>query len=361
MYAAIATERSDAMVQLFRRMAIRVMQRMRSPEERLEFAYETIRNGALVRDGSERLSLGQVGIEMIEAAPYPASVLPAGKKSPIARLYIAKTSFTATLRAAGRVADAAYCDRQFRTNDSWEAFRSVESPQERFDALAVAAVYAATLPGALLVSAFVGGVILLLGRRIGRIAYASHRFHGSGLAAASLTSLLAGAVLGTPLVGLAAGACALVPALSPHRPKRFGGETLGPLHVLVVGTMSVVVIVSLVVAAVARTLSGTLLSQFGPFGALLGDGRRWMSLALVTFGASALAPPAWAYVRRYSTPAVAARTYRDMGRLILYVSLALAILACPLALAADRWLGGSLAEIALNEQNAYRPLGRERG
>ena len=356
MYAAVASRRSDDLLQQVRKTAIENLKKLSAPQERLEFAYEMIRNGAMIRDGSERLSLGRIGIAMIEAAPYPPDVIPAGK-SPIARLYIAKTGLTAELRKRGRSADAAFCDRQFRTNDSWAAFQSVERPDRRFQLLALAAVLVASLPGALIATSVVGGLIWLFGRRAEALAEHSHRFHGSGLSAMALSLLLVGTLLGYVLVGFAAGACALVPAMSPERPKRYAGESLGPLHILVVATMVFVLAAALVVAAIARSLPGSLLPDLGPPGAILGDGARWGAITVVVLGASALVAPAWAYVRRYPTPKIAARTYRDLGRGVALVALVFGLLASPLSLAADRWLGNSLAKIALNEQNAYNPRG----
>ena len=356
MYAAVASRRSDALLQRVRKDALQVVRLLRSTDARVEFAYETIRNGAMIRDGSETLDLGRIGIAMIEAAPYPPDAIPAGK-SPIARLYIAKTGLTAELRKRGRAADAAYCDRQFRINDSWAAFASVERPDRRFQALALAAILAATLPGALIATSILGSVIWIFGTRIGKLAEQSHRYNGSGLAATSLTLLIVAAFFGSLPVGLAAGACALVPAFSPNRPKRYAGDSLGPLHVLVVATMAFLLIGATVLATVARSLPGTLLPDLGRYGALLGDADRWGALAVVVLGASALVAPAWAYVRRYPTTGIAARTYRQLGRGIVVPAVLLAVFASPLSLAADRWLGDSLSRIAQNEQNAYNPRG----
>ena len=156
MYAAVADLRSDALLQRIRKSALSTLKRLDRSSERLDYAYETIRNGAMIRDGSERLDLGRIGIAMIEAAPYPPDVIPAGK-SPIARLYIAKTGLTAELRKQGRIGDAAYCDRQFRINDSWTAFASVERPDRRSQALSLAAVLVSALPGALIAASLGGG------------------------------------------------------------------------------------------------------------------------------------------------------------------------------------------------------------
>ena len=358
MYAAVAPLRSDAILQRIRKNALAALRGFQKPLERLDFAYETIRNGAMIRDGSERLDLGRIGIAIIEAAPYPPNAIPGGK-SPIARLYIAKTSLTAELRKRGRVAEAAFCDRQFRTNDSWAAFTSVERPERRFQALALASVYAATLPGGLTAVALAGGALWIIGLRLGVLAHHSHVYRGPGVAATSLALLIAGFTLGYLPIGLAAGLCALVPAFSPERPKRYSGQSLGPLHVLVVSSMGIIFALTLVVATVSRTLPGSFLPQFGRSGALLGDGPRWGAIGVVVLGASALVAPAWAYVRRYPTTEIAAKTYRGLGRGIAIPALVLAVIASPLSLAADRWLGNSLAKIVQNEQYAYNPRGLE--
>ena len=354
-YAAIAPQRSPAMIEGIRNTALRTLQGIDSESAHLEFAYETIRNGALIRDGAERLALGQAGIDMIESATYPRRMVDPRKGSKILRLYIAKTTFTRQLRDRDRPTDARFCDRQFRTNDSWQAFRDVVNPDDRFNALAIGAVQADTLPGALLAASLAGGAIWLFGRRVARLAHLDHRFRGSGLTACSLGLLVAGILLGYTLVGLAAGACVLVSGLHPQRPKRFDGDSLGPLHVLVVGSLATALGIGIVLAVTARSLPGIMLGRLGGLGLLLGDSERWSAVAVVILGASALAPPAWAFVRRYPTPALAAHTYTMMGRSLALGGLALAVVSSPVALAVDRWLGTSLAEIALNEQNAYSP------
>lgn len=350
-YAAVAADRSSAMVWQIRDLALRTLRSIPKGPERTEFTFEAISNGALVRDGSERLGLGLVGIDLIENSTYPT----AGKGSFVRRLWIAKTSFTGALRAEGRGADAAFCDAQFRKDDSWEAFRDVEDPDGRLQTLSTVAVVVDAAPGALLVAALAGGLVWLFSKRLTAIADISDRFRGWGLAACCFTLLVIGALLGYPTIALAAGACALVPALGPSRTRPYDRGPLGPLHVLIVGFLALSLILVLGFAALARSLPGQVLHHQGEVGAVLGDWRRWAAGALVVLGASALAPPAWAVVRRFSTPAVAARTYRDLGRSLAASSLVLAILASPASLALDRWVGNSLAEIVLNEQNAYSP------
>ena len=359
-YAAIAPQRSSAMIEGIRKTALRTLRRIEPESKHTEFAFETIRNGALIRDGAERLALGQAGIDMIEVATYPSRMVDPARGSKILRLYVAKTTFTRRLRDGHRPADARFCDTQFRTNDSWQAFRDITDPDARFNALAIGAVQADTLPGALLATSMAGGVIWAFGRRLGRLSRIDSRFRGSGLTACSLGLLVTGILLGYPWVGLAAGGCALVPGLHPERSRRFDGGSLGPLHVLIVGCLALAFVVGLTLAAVARSLPGTLLGRLDGLGMALGDARRWAALAVVVLGASALAPPAWAFVRRYPTPTLAAHTYTMMGKSIALVGLALAVVSAPVSLAVDRWLGTSLAEIALNEQNAYSPAGGER-
>ncbi len=354
-YVAVAPRRSAAMIRQIRACALRQMRLARSEGQRTELAYETIRIGAMIRDGSERLSLGREGIEMIEEATYPPGLLPAGSGSATRRLWIAKTTLTRHLRDAGRAADATYCDRQFQKNDATVALTDVADPEDRFNAFAIGAVFADALPGAFLVVSIFGLLVWLFSRRLAGIAHGSNRFHGSGLALGALLLLSVGAWAGYPWIGLAAGFCALVPAASPERPRRFDGDPLGPLHALVVMTVGVVLVGSIVLASVARSLPGRLLPELGGYGAVLGGFGRWVALGVAVLGASAFVAPAWAVVRRFPTPALAAHTYRILGRNMAIIGLAAAIFASPVAFAVDRWLGNDLAEIALNEQNAYGP------
>ena len=236
-YAAVADDRSSAMVRQIHDIALRVFRGERSERKRIDFAYEAIRNGALIRDGSERLDLGMIGIDLIERATYPPDLAAPGKGSFARRLWIAKTTLTATLRAEGRARAASFCDEQFRKNDSWQAFRDVVDTQERLHVYSIMAVLVDAIPGALLVAALLGGLIWLFSRRIAAVASKSDRFRGWELGAYCFTILVAGSALGYPTIALAAGACTLVPALGPERPRRYDGGILGPLHVLVVGLL----------------------------------------------------------------------------------------------------------------------------
>jgi hypothetical protein len=347
-YAAIAPQRSEALARLLVRYAQKAQKRVKS----IDFAYQTIRNGAMLRDGSRRLTLGMHGISLIEGATYPPEVQ--GDVSP-RRIWVAKTDLTGKLRRAGRSAEATYCDRQFRINDSWQAFRDVEDPAGRLLNLSVAASVVDALPGGLLVAAVGGGIIWIFSLRVAKVAQAADRFRGPGLTACSLSLLVVAAGLGYPGVGLATGVCALVPALAPQYPRRYDGTPLGPLHGFAVGLMVAALMIGLALAAVARSLPGQILPSQGTLGAFLGDPRRLFAFVVVVLGGSALVAPAWAVVRRFGTPAVAATTYRGLGRGLALTGLVLAILTAPISVAADRVLGDHLGKIVLNEQVYYNP------
>ena len=340
------------MVEAIRDTALRALRGVRNGPERTELAFETITIGAMVRDGSERLGLGFVGIDMIEGATYPSSAV---KGSLIRRLWIAKTTLTGALRAEGRGADALFCDAQFRKDDSWQAFRDVEDPEGRLRALSIGAAFVDAAPGALLAVAIAGGFVCLFARRLDHLASRSNRFRGWELALCCFALLVTGTLLGYPAIAFMAGTCALVPSIGPSRFRAYDQEPLGPLHVLVVAIMVLAIGGGLTMATIARSLPGQILDRQGDVGTILGDAPRWAAAALVVLGASALAPPAWAVVRRLPTPAVAAKTYRDLGHGLAGGALVLAILSAPASLAFDRWLGNSLAEIVQNEQIAYSP------
>lgn len=360
MYAAVAPTRSAALILQIEAEARRLMRATRTDADRTELAVETIHNGAMIRDGSERLNLGRVGIAMIERAPDPPNLIGLLKK-PTLRLWIAKTALTRGLRDAGRKADAAYCDQQFRHNDATLAFADVVNPDGRFDALAVGAVFADTLPGALMVVSLAGAFVWLFGLRIGVLATCGPRFHGAGLGFCAFALLLGGLACGYPTIGIAAALCALVPAAGPERPRRFDGESLGPLHELIVGCFVLALGTSLLLAATARSLPGRILPRLGELGAVLAEGSRWAAVVVVVLGASAFVAPAWAAVRRFSTPTLAAHTYKNLGRATALLGLALAILAAPVSVALNHWIGNELAEIAQNEQDTYAASTHEAG
>lgn len=354
MFASIAPRRSDAMIRKIKDTALATLQSLPEGRERTEFAYETIQNGRILRDWSRRLRLGFIAISMIEGTTYRNDMPTAVRDSP-RRLWIAKGLLTRDVRKFKGEEDARLCDTQFNINDSWQAFSDVEDPVGRFRALAIVASVAATLPGGLLAGSLVGLLVWLFGRRIAKIAGTRNRFRGPGLTACSLGLVAAGFGLGFPLVGLAAGACALVPALAPERPRRFDGRSLGPLHGFVVGCLGFAILAGVALAVIARSLPGETLAAQGAVGAWLGDRNRLGSFVVVVLGASALVAPAWASVRRFATPAIAAKTYIELGRGVALVGVALSILASPLCFALDRRVGDVLGAIALNEPTYYKP------
>jgi len=358
-YAAAAPRRSLAMGAALKSEAFRTLETLDSPRVRDEYALQTIHNGATLRNYSRQYRLAAYGMAIVEGATYPPGAViddPAtGLNGSPRRLVLAKGELTRKLRESGRGSEARFCDRQFQVNDSWQAFQEVRDPAGRFQALALAAVFVAALPGGFLVTALVGGLVWMFGRRTTAVAYVRSRFHGSGLAATSFALLGGGVFLGYPWVGLTAAACALVPALGPERPKRFGDATLGPLHGFLVGVVTLVLLIGVPLAAVARSLPGALLPELGPVGAWLGDAQRLGALIVALLGASALIAPAYAVVRRFSTPTMAAQTYARVGRNVTLVALALALVASPLCYALDRLLGNALLQITLNEPRAYGP------
>ncbi len=347
-YSAVAPTRSSAMAQEIVETARTELKRGDS----IELAYQTIRNGAMLRDGSRRLALGAYGIELIEGATYPPDLT--GERTQ-KRIWVAKTELTGKLRRAKRSAEAAFCDRQFRINDSWQAFSDVESPKERFQTLSIAASIIDALPGALLAASVAGALVWLFGLRVGSIARNLDRFRGPGLTACSLSLLIAAAFLGYPVVGMAAAICALLPALATERPRHYDGSYLGPLHAFVVGSLVVGLLLGVGLVAIARSLPGQILPDQGPVGGWLGDAPRLCAFVIVLLGASALVAPGWGIVRRFGTPAMAEVTYKGMGRGTAVAGLTLAILFSPVSLAIDRLLGDHLGKIALNEQVYYNP------
>ena len=351
-YGSVVPRRSEAMARNVVYAAARDLRNLEEGPSHDRLACENIRNGALLRDGSRELRLGQYGIDLIEGATYP-SRFPA-ERSP-RRLWSAKTKLTARLRASGQKEEAVFCEAQFRINDGWQAFRSVQDTEGRFGTLLLLSVLAGTLPGGFLVAALAGAFVGLFGRRIARVAKVRDRFRGPGLTAFSLTLLVSGFGLGYPLVGFAAALACLIPALGPERPRAFDGSPLGPLHAFVVGSMALSLLVLVTLVAVARSLPGRMLPQAGEIGRWISDADRLGAGIVVLLGASALVAPAWAVVRRIGTPAVAALTYRDLGRATTFVALALAIVLSPLSFAADRWLAKDLRKIAQNEQIYYNP------
>lgn len=314
----------------------------------LEIRYATLLNGVLIRDGARSNLTGQLGVEMVELASYPAKLaIEVSQK----KLLLARQAFSNRLREEGRPEEANRVDVGFRDNDAWIALVRPEEAPKRAQQLTWLALFSSSTAGIALLLAGFGAAIALLGWAIERsprlqVVFSSPVAPVVGLVLAILT------YLGTELVfpSLWAVLCLTFFAFAPEHTRKIEPRDLGPMFrftLLVLGA----------------ALSGLLVWFFLGLGApgvrllpLLGVPREYgtgstlvLGLSGILFGMVLLTAPAWGIVQRFAPPRLAGLAMRELGIGILVASIAIAMIAGPIAITADSGLEGELSQLAQNE------------
>lgn len=348
-WAYLYQRRSNAIPMLLLRHARAI--RDRSPVDSaagLETRYATLLNGVLIRDGARSNLTGQLGVEMVELASYPAKLaIEVSQK----KLLLARQALSNRLREEGRPDEANRVDIGFRDNDAWVALVRPEEAPRRAHRLTWIAMLTASAAGIALLLAVFGALIAMLGWAIERsprlqVVFSSPVAPVVGLVLAILT------YLGTELVfpSLWAVLCLTFFAFAPEHTRKIVPSDLGPLFRFTL----------LVLGAALAALLGWFFLGLGAPGArllpLLGVPREYgtgstlvLGLSGILFGMVLLTAPAWGIVQRFAPPRLAGFALREFGIGILVASVAIAMIAGPVAITADSGLEGELSQLAQNE------------
>lgn len=348
-WAYLYERRSHAAPMLLLRHARSI--RDRSPvdtSDGLEMRYATLLNGVLLRDGARSNRTGQIGVDMVELASYPAKLAVEVSQK---KLLLARQALSNRFRDIGRPEEANRVDVGFRDNDAWIALVRPEEAPKRAEHLARLSLLTASAAGVALLLGLFGALIALFGWAIERSSRLQVIFTS---AVAPVVGLLLAIVtyLATELVfpSLWAVLCLTFFAFTPEYTRKVVPGDLGPMFRFTL----------LVLGIALAALVGWFLLGLGAPGVrlmpLLGVPREYgtgstliLGLSGIIFGMVLLTAPAWGIVQRFPPPRLAGLALREFGIGILVASVAAAMIVGPIAITTDSGLEGELSQLAQNE------------
>lgn len=355
--AAMLLRKTDAVASAIRDSARRNLARtaLDRPED-LAYRFATLRNGALLRDGSRSLNGSRVGIAMVERASHPPGL--AGGAT-YRRLYVARFEFQEALAAAGLRTEAEAVDRAYRENDGWAALTQTEGASERPRELALAAIVLSALPGALAVAAFFGCVLWAIGTLCRRATlWPVGRRQKAVLASAVAAAGIVFAFTGSWIAALPVSASILTLLASPRTVRSRPPDDYGPLFAFAMTLLAAVAGALVAVRVIGNTgASQTVLPRSGFEIDLLTVPALPIALLAIVLAVAVLVCPPWAFAQRRETGRVLAAATEQFGRSLFLIGLTLAVAAGVAAVPLDRRLDQELTRLTENEP-AYTMLQR---
>ncbi|HVL39152.1 MAG TPA: hypothetical protein VM328_07155 [Fimbriimonadaceae bacterium] len=351
-YAAAHAQRSVACAHVLQACARWVLARASQNPTGLELRYATVMNGKLIRDGGRSLAVSLIGIEIMEAASYPADFGPEGSQK---RLLLARYGLINALNERGMEAEAKRADTAYRNSDAWIAFAMDDEPDQWLGWLRVGALAASSAPGMLLLLGVVGSVLWGAGVLVARGKLLRAAFEPPMAPAVGI--LLALAVYMTtrlPLASATVVLCFAFLVFTPAHERTKPPTDLGPMFkftLLLLGLAFALAVAGFGVGA--STAGAEMLPLMNVPDEYRGGSTLFLGLAGIVLGLLLLAAPSWALVQRIATPTVVAIALRQFGAMLCLGFLTLAAVATPAAVYADRELIRTLRMLVENEPNYY--------
>ncbi len=312
----------------------------------------TLRNGALLRNGSQSIKVGMHGASIVELASYPSEfALTASPK----RLWLAETKLINVLRERGLPDEAHFAEESFRTNDAWRALTQDEETDANFRNLTLTSLICAALPGATMALAIVGLGVWLLGWIIDRTTGLSMRFGRiPALLCSTGVAFLVYAVTSYPLGALATGLCFTFVVVGPRYGRTTRSVELGPLFSLCIGVVTFAFAVTLGAYIVGgSTLAKALLPSTTVPPEYYGSSSLFVGLSAIVFGLVFLISPLWAVAQRLGTPYVLSEGLKKIGGSLGLGCLLAAVVSAPVMIYLDRDNQDTLTKIVTNEPLYY--------
>lgn len=314
--------------------------------------FATLANGRLVRDGARTLKTGEVGAGLVEAASYPADLSPYSNPR---KLLIARTELVNALHGGGMAARAQAAEEAFRSNDGWTALTPGSVAEERFRLLGWLAMASITVPGATFCMALVGINLWGLAELMRRRKRAQKLISSPGAAALGIAlGAIVAVAAGNVLAGLAVAACAGFLGFTPSPQSAGRNRSLGPNFAFVVGIL-VLTSAGMATAGLAglMTPGWEVLSAIRYPTVYTGASSALLTPALLSMSLLAIVAPAFAYLRRVPTSAVALTALSMFGKQMFVGCLAFSIIATPICVNLDRAVGDELRRLVTNEPLYY--------
>lgn len=358
MFPYLQTKRSSAFAELVEAYGRRVCrQTIGTSSSAMRLRYATLVNGWLLRDGSRSNRIAQSGIALIEAAAQLPDMQAARSQRDLA---LARAEFSDRLSILSFENEAKSANQAFSSNESWTAFLSSAEADDPNKDRRWASVVLASLPASLIVTTLVGAALVGLAQGFRRLPFLRSVFTMPWCCVGAVAAGI-GIYAGTRLLfpALAAASGFAVFAVTPERLKSradveggFGYRvTLALVGLSIVAPLAAFWVFS---AGPARLLS----MQLGANGLTFAQPWVLLGVASMGLGAAVVAAPAYGFVMRRQPADLLATILGDLGQGIFVASLIAAIVAGPIAIAADRAVRQPLRMAFENEpgytMNRYR-------
>ncbi len=314
--------------------------------------YCMIRNGNLIRKGSQSFSTGMAGANLVNLAFERPGFRPgATARSRITE----REDFKESMEASGHAEEARQLRRIFDDNDSFSEFLNEKSATANLERLSLIAVVVATLPSVLLALSIMGMAIWAVGVLIPRLDSLQQALsYPAVFSVGLLLALVTYTLTLLPLAALATGLCAAFLVFSPKNERTRKFEIISPLFRFTTVFLALVFVALMSLYLVLKTppslqiLSAMDVQTQATLGSPALIGLSVLVLALLL-----LMSPFWAFANRIRTSMVLSMGLRSLGALIAASCLTGSIILCPLAVYADRGLGNTLTELVTNEPVHY--------
>jgi hypothetical protein len=351
-YAYTYRKRSAAAAELIEKLARKVVSMTDLVSDRsLTLRYATVANGALLRDGSRNVFIGQIGASIVEVGAYPPDL--ASRRSP-KRLLLGENDLFNNLTKLGKTDWASYVQEQFGRNEAWQALSTMERAEDQARQLGVMALVLAVLPGAVLAVGLVGSAIWGFG------ALCERAFQGKGFG--WIFPIICGLTLGALVYLLtsfivaatASTLCGLFLLVTPSKQRSARRRDFGPTFGLAIGVLA---------TAAGMSLGAFLVWGSGPAVSMLpslsvpseyfGGSPLFIGLAVLFFSMVFLVTPFWSMAQHMPTPFVFAQGMKLFGTTLSISALCLIVFAGPLVIYADQRTSQTLRALLLNEPVYY--------
>ncbi len=345
--------RSDAAARLIERYAQTVLENTTTEtQDGIQTRFATLRNGALLRNGSQSMTVGLRGADIVELSTYPSKMT---KTPSPKRLWVAETKFISDLQKDGLANESRLAQDAFKANDAWRAMTQRVSYEENVRTLSVASLATSAAPGIILGIAAMGFAIWFLGWAVDRFAGMSTKF---GIVPALISSLVVGMIVyfitAYPIAAISTALCFLFIVVGPKHGRTTKVVDLGPLF-----TFCIVILATAFLLTLALHFSGTttaalaVLPEAGVPPEYYGGSSLFVGLSAIIFGLLFLMAPFWAVAQRLPTPYVLSMGLKRFGAILGFGCLFLSAIIGPLMIYADGQITEEMSKIVGNEPIYY--------
>jgi hypothetical protein len=349
-YSAAYYQKSTATAEAIYRYASKLMSLIEPvTNEGLKIRTATMRNGALVRDGSRSIENLHIGIEIVDLAALPVIVEPTSKQVALIR---ARSKLMGLLRDRKMQEELDLTVKQIAEQESKNAFFPLQLTRDRAALMALASVLTNGIGGVLLALALAGAASRLFGEVLTRYSGKEPILTWAPLAIlGGVLCFWVFSITLLPVAALAVLAGTLFLAFTPRFERTRHPLNLGTRFSFAVGLVTVVFIIFFSIFLISlSTPSLAIMPSISPFFNKLIQNGVPLGMALLTLLTLLMISPLFGHSQKIATSTVLGLTLRRFGRGLLLVGLAGTVLVTPLAVYVDRQVGNTLRDMISNEQ-----------